>query len=151
VDHGLGIYATTVVALNLYGEPRPFGGVIDAQQDKPQNSDRLPGTNMTACLVMADIAEDVAQAASFREPEAALQFFDQEFSRLYHGGPIKSITDAQKWQNGMGRAPEMAFYASNGSGFQERYRDTGTEGVDRWKGCRTDPSFFFLPQRRNKP
>lgn len=94
----------------------------------PQNSDRLPGTNMTACLVMADIAQDVAQAAGFRDPKSALSFFDQEFSRLYHGGPIRSIADAQKWANGTGRAPEMAFYAQNGSGFQERYRDTGTEG-----------------------
>jgi hypothetical protein len=98
----------------------------------PQKDDaweHLPGSNMTACLVMADIAEQEANTALYRgsNESSALTFFDAEFSRLYHGGPIRGYNDAARWRNGEGRAASMRYYASNGSGFKLQYRDTGTE------------------------
>lgn len=86
---------------------------------------------MTACLVMADIANQEANTALYRgdgDPFSALQFFDAEFSRLYHGGPIHGAADADRWKHGQGRPKSMEYYASNGSGFKPQFRDTGNEG-----------------------
>jgi hypothetical protein len=85
---------------------------------------------MTACLVMADIADQEANTALYRgsDPSSALGIFDGEFSRLYHGGPIRGYNDADRWRNGEGRPKSMEYYASNGSGFKPQYRDTGHEG-----------------------
>lgn len=79
---------------------------------------------------MADIAQDVATVAIDRDRDdarSALEFFDAEFSRMYHGGPIKGYKDADRWRNGQGRAQSMQYYASNGSGFKPEFRDTGKE------------------------
>jgi hypothetical protein len=93
------------------------------------NYDHLPGSDMTACLVKADIAQNEAITALYRgsDWEAALDFFDAEFSRMYHGGPITGPIEANRWKHGDRRNPAMNYYASNGSGFKAVYRDTGNE------------------------
>ena len=99
------------------------------KRSQESEHDRLPGSEMTACLVMADIAEREADTANYRgtSPQNALRLFDNEFSRLYHGGPIRGLEDADKWKDGTGRAEAMKYYASNGSGFKMQFRDTGPE------------------------
>lgn len=74
---------------------------------------------------MADVADDSSHDVG-SDPQQALLNFDNEFSRLYHGGPIRSIADAQRYSPGTLRQINP-YYASNGSGFKEEYRDTGTE------------------------
>ena len=108
-------------------EPKQGG---TSQPQNPSQYDRLPGSDMTACLVMADIAEQEANTALYRGSDAAavLEIFDGEFSRLYHGGPIHGYNDAERWRHGQGRPKSMEYYASNGSGFKPQFRDTGNEG-----------------------
>ncbi|HKO99202.1 MAG TPA: DUF4214 domain-containing protein [Pyrinomonadaceae bacterium] len=131
--------------LNLYGppklkkpKPQPRGrgkkngkkrgrnpdGVGDDERSA-RNFDWLPGGNQTACRVMADVAEDSTIYVG-DDPQTALLNFDNEFSRLYHGGPIRTIADAQKYSPGDLRQINP-YYASNGSGFKEEYRDSGPE------------------------
>jgi hypothetical protein len=74
---------------------------------------------------MADVAADSANEVG-SNPQQALLNFDNKFSRLYHGGPIRTIADAQRYSPGDLRQINP-YYASNGSGFKEEYRDTGTE------------------------
>lgn len=91
----------------------------------PQDRDgRLPGSGQTACKVMADVAQNSTN--DIGPITEALRNFDNEFSRLYHGGPIRTIEDAQKFAPGDLREINP-YYASNGSGFKEEFRDTGPE------------------------
>ena len=123
IEHGLGMYEIFIPSL-LRDDRRPPGGWVLFLAE-PQESDRLPGGNQTACKVMADVAEDSTENVG-SDPKEALLNFDKEFSRLYHGGPITSIADAQKYAPGNLREINP-YYASNASGFKEEYRDTGTE------------------------
>ena len=69
---------------------------------------------------MADMAQNVANESS------TIEEFDEGFSYLYHGPRIQGYSSARVSQNG-NEGTINPYYRSNGSGFQERYRDTGTE------------------------
>lgn len=70
------------------------GTPMRAHAGPPQNSRRTP---QTACHVMADIAQDVADIAIIQNPddeETALDDFDTRFSLLYVGGTMKNKLQA---------------------------------------------------------
>jgi len=59
------------------------GGVSTTISMSSAEPDRLPGSNQTACRVMADVADDSSHDVG-SDPQQALLNFDREFSRLEH-------------------------------------------------------------------
>jgi hypothetical protein len=55
---------------------------VGKDEKSPQNPDRLPGTDQTACRVMADIAQDSTNDVG-SDFEAALRSFDNEYDNLH--------------------------------------------------------------------
>ena len=117
-------------------ESNDAGG--EEQQD-PQNT----GVPQTPCHIMADVAQNIANAAiayahsifegkkgvgyDGLETNKAIRDFDDLFSYTYHGGPLRTLSDAWRWRGGTGRHINPTFPYIGGAGFRSDFKDSGTE------------------------